>query len=422
MQRFSFLIIFFILGFLIACNQTKDDFIPKNENQNGEQSLKIVTTKDAPVVINLLKEHQINEESTFEITKQPLIGTANFLENGLILYRPDSNTSSGNAVITYEICVNGTCESFTIIIEIVDSTDDIPCTHSSILTDFATVSTPHESLFIDVLANDSFCENEVDTTRLAIVVPPESGTASVGLNQIYYTAGAELPPVDYIVYSVTEEGNPENVAYGLVIINKICGQQIKIHNDFSAVPSDVTSNIDVLWNDVFCPDSIDLNTLTIIELPENGTAGINSDKDIVYTPDMGFVGEDSLKYQLTDISGDTHVGKLHIEVFDGGLDACDIEAIQAVPDNYTMSLAGLVDGESFLLNILDNDRICESETWTLNLLGSVHLGMVEIDSNVLTYFPDVDNILAGDISFFTYQICDNTGYCSEAIVQILFTP
>jgi Bacterial Ig domain len=57
--------------------------------------------------------------------------------------------------------------------------------------------------------------------------------------------------------------------------------------------------IDVLGNDAD-PDDGDTLTVTAVTQPANGTVVINDDGTLTYTPDEGFVGDDTFSHTVSD--------------------------------------------------------------------------------------------------------------------------
>ena len=70
----------------------------------------------------------------------------------------------------------------------------------------------------------------------------------------------------------------------------------------------------MLSNDTGLEDGF--GTLTIFTAPKHGTAVVNGDRSITYTPSNLFKGTDSLYYWISDIHGDYDIGKVVITVTD----------------------------------------------------------------------------------------------------------
>jgi hypothetical protein len=84
-------------------------------------------------------------------------------------------------------------------------------------------------------------------------------------------------------------------------------------NDVTKTKRDKAVLIDVLNNDVD-PDSSDVLTVTLLSGPSNGGAVVNPGATFTYTPNPGFLGSDSLIYQIQDTSGATSTAAVTISV------------------------------------------------------------------------------------------------------------
>lgn len=76
-----------------------------------------------------------------------------------------------------------------------------------------------------------------------------------------------------------------------------------VRNDAAAVESGASVQIDVLRNDEPGSSPILVGSIRITQQPRNGTVTVNPDGSITYTPDKGFVGEDTFVYEVADENG-----------------------------------------------------------------------------------------------------------------------
>ncbi|MDR2914481.1 MAG: FG-GAP-like repeat-containing protein [Tannerella sp.] len=88
---------------------------------------------------------------------------------------------------------------------------------------------------------------------------------------------------------------------------------IRAYDDHAGTFKDETINIPVLDNDYFVPSCnvVPMKTMG----PVNGTASVNGNGEIVYTPAAGFLGKDSLKYTIT-CSGITEEAIVYLTVYE----------------------------------------------------------------------------------------------------------
>jgi hypothetical protein len=82
-------------------------------------------------------------------------------------------------------------------------------------------------------------------------------------------------------------------------------------DDSASTPAGIPVTVPVLAND----SDLDGDTLTVVEVttPANGTAVINTDGTITYTPNAGFTGTDTFTYTVTD-GTDTATASITINV------------------------------------------------------------------------------------------------------------
>jgi hypothetical protein len=74
-------------------------------------------------------------------------------------------------------------------------------------------------------------------------------------------------------------------------------------------------NIDVLTNDGNPSNSTDLTVESITDEPEDGTATIESDDTITYTPDDGFSGHGSFSYKMSNPDGETDTASVDVRTY-----------------------------------------------------------------------------------------------------------
>ncbi len=87
------------------------------------------------------------------------------------------------------------------------------------------------------------------------------------------------------------------------------------NDDYDTVAYQETLKIDVLANDTDSEGDIDPTTLNISQSPINGSATVDfSDYSIIYTPDIGFTGNDVFEYSICDSSGQCDNAHVYVMV------------------------------------------------------------------------------------------------------------
>lgn len=153
-----------------------------------------------------------------------------------------------------------------------------------VLNDDNTETFINESVVIDVLNNDSFCDGDNETP---VIVTPSGGTTSVNANnQIVYTPFLDFTGVDEFVYEIC---NPQGCSQATVTII-VSPYPECFANIISRI---VTGNV----TDVFDAATVDCDntTLTISSPASNGTAAVVGGQ-LSYTPNTDYLGSDQFSY------------------------------------------------------------------------------------------------------------------------------
>jgi hypothetical protein len=167
-----------------------------------------------------------------------------------------------------------------------------------------TVSTPNGvAVNIATAANDYYPVGGART--YSIITAPASGMASIvnTTGVVTYTPNTTFNGVRSMVYRVNHPSSG-NADTATVYVN-ITNGALVANNDYPAgVLSGIAQTIDVKANDTD-PDVASLGatyTVTLVTPPTNGTASVNGSGNVVYTPNAGFTGNDTLFYSVTEPS------------------------------------------------------------------------------------------------------------------------
>ncbi len=158
--------------------------------------------------------------------------------------------------------------------------------------------------------------------------------------------------------------------------------------------------IPVLSND---GDSTAEWTLAVDAGPANGTATLNVDGTITYTPNAGFEGTDTFSYTATDTNGATGTATVTVTV------TRPAPRVPAPSDD----TAETTQDTSVEIHVLDNDG--DLEGWTLQPGTAPENGTVDYTATTATYTPR-PGYTGSDT--FTYQLSDGEGNTTTATVTI----
>ncbi len=158
--------------------------------------------------------------------------------------------------------------------------------------------------------------------------------------------------------------------------------------------------IDVLTNDSD-PENDDLS-ITDVTQPNNGTV-VNNGTSLTYTPNTGFIGEETIQYTIDDGHGDQAQAQVIITVENNAPEATDDSVIATGTD-------------PLIINVTSNDSDSDGSVLTLVSVTQGQNGSVNINSDgTVTYQAQLG--FKGNDSF-TYIIEDEDGAQSMATVFV----
>lgn len=171
-----------------------------------------------------------------------------------------------------------------------------------------------QPILIDVLANDTDEDGEINPATLTVVYPGNNGVAVVQDGKILYTPNPGFTGSDIPTYTVRDNFN-EISNVGQILITVKPGTALPIaNNDFYETGQDTTATLSGLMSN-------DTGTPPLTCKPETkstvqgGSVTIFSNGSFTYTPPSGFVGTDSFIYTLVDPSNNEDTATVTLAVF-----------------------------------------------------------------------------------------------------------
>jgi titin len=165
-----------------------------------------------------------------------------------------------------------------------------------------------------VLANDTDGDNDPLTAILD--TQPAYGAVSLNADGSFtYTPPAAYAGTVTFTYHANDGVADSNIATVTIVV----GNEAPIANDDTGytVVHGRTLTIDaagVLANDSD-PDGDSL-TAILVDRPDHGTVSVGSNGIATYTPNAGFVGDDSFSYTITDPYGATATAMIYVSVLE----------------------------------------------------------------------------------------------------------
>jgi len=161
-------------------------------------------------------------------------------------------------------------------------------------------TTHNDPVVVSVLDNDIDPDNTVPLSATNLLCPPTQGMATLDqlANTITYTPDSGFLGLDSLCYVVCDNGVPPlcdtTTVYLLVISDNLPPIAV---TDQGTAGVDMSIALDVLVNDSDPENGI--LTVSIIIPPANGSL-LQNGSTVTYTPIQGFVGTDSMLYEICD--------------------------------------------------------------------------------------------------------------------------
>ncbi|MCG8406610.1 MAG: tandem-95 repeat protein [Phycisphaerales bacterium] len=385
-----------------------------------------VTDEDTSVSVDVLaNDSDIDgslDPSSVAVTSGPSDGSVSINTiTGEITYLPDSHFN-GMDSFTYEVCDTGTplpgqCDSASVSIT-VNAVNDPPLA----VDDDMEMTNEDTAVVIDVLANDSDVDGNLDPGSVVIIVEPDHGTALVNAatGEVEYVPDPDFSGIDMFTYEVCDDGTPlpsECDAAVVTVTVKAVNDVPMANNDTAVTNEDVSVTIDVLANDDDLDGNLDPSTVTVASGPCHGSASVDSlTGEITYTPPPDFNGTDVFVYEVCDegvpapVECDTATVTITVNAVNDGPVAND-------------DIATVDEDGCLTIDVLSNDSDVDGTLVAASVIVTVDPGQGTVSVNNLTgeitYKPNAD---FNGSDGFTYEVCDDgtplPSLCASADVSI----
>lgn len=350
------------------------------------------TNEDRSVLIDVMaNDHYVLVSPSLRSVTQPTDGQAS-IEGDRIRYTPDADYFGPDS-FRYTVSNGVLSDSATVFIT-VNPVNDAP----NAADDFATTN-EDTSVIIDVLSNDS----DVDGDPLTISSVTQAGNGAAVIipgNKIMYTPNVNFNGADIFAYTITDERGGVASATVSVTISPINDNPVAA-DDSAVIDEDSDTVIDVLSNDT----DVDGDSLSVssIDTPMHGTAGVNSDGTITYTPNTDFNGVDGFSYTITDGIGSSSA-------------TVSITINQVNDPPVAVDDSAVTDEDvSVLIDVLENDSDVDNDQLTISAITQPANGTTVILESGIQYEPSQD--FSGQDSF-TYTVSDGNGGQDTATVSV----
>ncbi|MDL2275738.1 Ig-like domain-containing protein, partial [Desulfosarcina sp. OttesenSCG-928-G10] len=233
---------------------------------------------------------------------------------------------------------------------------------------------------------------------------PEGATGA-GDIRVVVTADSNGQIFEYNLSGTAETNNTAEIRFASTPVT--AANHAPVANDDVAsgiAGSAITGN--VLDNDTDADD--DVLTAELISGAASGTVELLPDGSFTYSPDTGFVGEDSFTYRAFD--GEAYSGDATVMITVTAVNHAPVANDDTVSGNKDSVITG---------NVLANDTDADDDTLTAELISNASFGAVTLHSDgSFTYTPNSG--FDGE-DYFIYRAFDGKSYSMAATVWITVT-
>jgi len=336
--------------------------------------------------------------TSFALSSEPTPDSPVSSNEGSFTYQPDENYA-GTDFFTYRATdVQGATSTGTVTIN-VTAVNDAP-----VAADAAATTPEDTQSLINVIPDASDVDGSiVDWTITAD--PAHGNVANNGDGTFTYDPSANYFGDDTFIYQVTDDLGATDTATVVIDISPV-NDAPTAADTAATTPEDTQSLINVISDASDVDGTIVDWTLTTE--PPHGNVANNGDGTFTYDPSANYFGDDNFTYQVTDDLGESGSATVTIDVTPVNDPPVAVDDASSTPENTVVDID--VSGNDF-----DVDGPIGG--WTV-ITQPGHGTLVNNGDGTFSYLPDTN--YEGSDSF-TYQIFDDVGETSEAIVYITST-
>jgi hypothetical protein len=329
----------------------------------------------------------------------PAHGTAVVNADQTVTYTPNTNYTGADS-FSYTID-DGQGGSATANVSVtVTAVNDLPVATNDAATVVQGAATP-----IAVLSNDTDADG--DTLAVSSVTTPANGAAVLNADQtITYTSNAGFSGVDSFSYTIGDgQGGSATAQVNLTVVSS--NQPPVAAGDAVTTNEDVAVQVAVLANDSD-PEGATL-VVQSVTTPTRGTAVVNADQTITYTPNANSSGADSFSYTIVDGAGGSATAVVTVTVNPVN------DAPVANADTVTVR-----EDVSIAIPVMANDTDPEGNSLTVLSVSVPANGTAVRNANGRITYKGKANYFGPDS--FTYVLSDGIGGTSTGQVTVTVTP
>jgi uncharacterized repeat protein (TIGR01451 family) len=244
--------------------------------------------------------------------------------------------------------------------------------------DTPTVEEDSNENILDVLANDTYLPDPVETlTIVAVGTPDVGGTVVNGSTMITYTPASDFFGTEVFTYTVSDGNGGFATATVTVTVSNLNDDPSAV-DDTPTVEEDSNENsLDVLANDTYLPDPVETLTIVAVGTPDQDGTVANGGTVVTYRPAADFYGAEVFTYTVSDGHGGMDTATVTVTV----------NAVNDVPAFTSAPVLTATEGEVYTYHVTASDPDADD---VLTIIASLLPGWL-----VLTDHGDGTATLAG---------------------------
>jgi VCBS repeat-containing protein len=261
------------------------------------QDQSVTTPEETAKAITLVATDVDMDTLTYEIVTQPVHGSVVLVGN-IATYTPDLDYVGPDS-FTFKANDNTVDSNIATVTITVTPVNDAP-----VAVDDEYTMAEKETLTIaapGVLGNDTDVDG--DTLSAILVDTVSNGTLTLNADGSFvYTPNEYFNGTDSFTYKAKDATLESEMAVVTITVTPVNDWPIA-NDDFYETLTGVVLDVaapGVLDNDVLL-DPDELVSILILEGPQHGTLVINNDGSFTYTPNAGFMGTDTFRYQVNSV-------------------------------------------------------------------------------------------------------------------------
>jgi VCBS repeat-containing protein len=344
---------------------------------------------------------------TAAIVTGPTNGTVTMNADGTFVYTPNAGFT-GTDTFTYAAS-DGTATSEAVVtITVNDVSQPTGANNDAYSTG--------EDVPLDIGVGMGVLANDFDPQGLAmtaeVITQPANGTLTFEASGAFrYVPNENFHGTDSFTYRVTNSAGEVSEGTATIIVEAL-NDAPQAMDDSYIIPTGSSLNVGVSEgvqandSDVDAESSSAFSTLpmnaTLLQGPQHGTLSFNADGSFIYTPNAGYVGQDSFAYQLSDGMSNSQVARATITVTGEGGGGEENVAPVSAADNYATTVDQTLTIS--VPGVLSNDTDANGDTLTAQLVANAANGTVTLAADgSFVYVPNAGYIGADSFQYAAFD-------------------